>query len=309
VLLVLTDWWEFTTVWWTLNMVDVWTSNGLHTTRAIQPKNGVPLPMEETAFLQLSRYEINYQGQDEMVQSQQGPSLLAQFVKLNAILFEVAQLIKAISKHGLHIHDTDATFSRLSHSLSQWYDELSPKLKDTPENMMYYAELGLGGVFVAIYLGYYYFTQLLCYQFLDDDNFEQDNFQARVYADRCKAHSTSLCEIVYRAYATPGAEVYYTMVGHVLTIASTVQLHILLFSSDEEQIAAARQRLERNFIIITRLQELWPVLDISRTRFEEFHKLCREKCDTSCFRLDEWMLRFLLDFAKPISADEPRMLY
>lgn len=267
--------------------------------------------MEETSFLLMSRFDSIDQIQDGPLMTQQASSqgMLAQFVKLNAILFEVAQLIKAVSKQGIHVHETSATFSRLSHELSQWYDELSPNLKDTPENMIYYAELGLGGVFVAIYLGYYYFTQLLYYQFLYDDNSEQANPQARLYADRCKAHSTSLCEIVYRAYATPGAEVYYTMVGHVLTIASTVQLHILLFSSDEVEIVAARQRLEQNFIIITRLQELWPVLDISRTRFEEFHKLCREKCDTSCFRLDEWMLRFLLDFAKPISADEPRMLY
>jgi len=30
--------------------------------------------------------------------------MLVQFVKLNAILFEVAQLIKVVSNQGLHVH-------------------------------------------------------------------------------------------------------------------------------------------------------------------------------------------------------------
>ena len=97
----------------------------------------------------------------------------------------------------------------------------------------------------------------------------------------------------------PGCEVYYTMVGHVLVIASTVQLHILLFSSDEAQIKSARWRLERNFEILTKLQTFWPTLDVCFSRFSEFHKACIKSKETS-FRLDRWMLQFLFEFAKPM---------
>ena len=60
------------------------------------------------------------------------------------------------------------------------------------------------------------------------------------------------------------------MVGHVLVIASTVQLHILLFGTDEIQIRAARSRLERNFEILSKLQSYWPTLDVCFSRFREF---------------------------------------
>ena len=112
-------------------------------------------------------------------------------------------------------------------------------------------------------------------------------------------HATALCEILYRAYATPGCDVYYTMVGHVLVIASTVQLHILLFGSDEDQIKLARGRLERNFEILTKLQTYWSTLDSCLVRFQEFHKACIKSKESS-FKLDRWMLQFLFEFANPI---------
>ncbi len=94
------------------------------------------------------------------------------------------------------------------------------------------------------------------------------------------------------------------MVGHVLTIASTVQLHILLFSSDEEQTQAARGRLEKNFELLTCLQRRWPALDISFARFREFHRACQNYKETS-FRMDKWLLRFLFEFAKPVGEKDP----
>lgn len=140
--------------------------------------------------------------------------------------------------------------------------------------------------------------QLLYYQYLHEDSYDEGT-HAGYYANKCKMHATALCEILYRAYSTPGCEVYYTMVGHVLVIASTVQLHILLFSSDESQIKAARHRLERNFEILTKLQMYWPTLDVCFTRFREFHKAC-QKSKESSFKLDRWMLQFLFEFAKPV---------
>lgn len=119
-------------------------------------------------------------------------------------------------------------------------------------------------------------------------------------------HSSALCKILYQAYATPGCEVYYTMVGHVLVIASTVQLHILLFDQDEAQIKAARYRLECNFEILSKLQTFWPTLDVCFTRFREFHKAC-EKSKESSFRMDKWMLQFLFEFAKPMGEKKDEL--
>lgn len=283
-------------------MVDVWTSNGLHTHRALHARSGIRLPMDDIKYLNLRRSTLEDIALSTVEASDDSNSLIAQMIKLNAILFEVARMNESASKHGLTSYELDSAVERLSGSLQQWYDELPHRLRDTPENLKYWASNNLGHVFVAIYLGYYHYGQLLFYQYLHEESYEKNNPVVRQYANSCKAHAIGLCDILYRALDTPGAEVYYTMIGHVLVIASTVQLHILLFSSVESQIIAARKRLERNFEILTNLQRLWPILDFCFTRFREFHEACLKSKDGSSFRLDRWMLQFLFDFAKPVEA-------
>ena len=154
-------------------------------------------------------------------------------------------------------------------------------------------------MFVAVYLGYYHFGQLLFYQFLHG-GCHSTVLSAAFYAQKCHSFAESLCEIVYAAHSTPGCDVQYTMVGHILVIASTVQIHTLLFSDNEEQISKARGRLEKNFEILSQLRGYWPTLDVSFTRLRAFHQACRDSMDES-FRLDQWMLRFLSEFAEPVS--------
>lgn len=283
-------------IWWTLCMVDVWSSNGLRLPRAMVPRDNVPFPMEEVVFLEMRRE--NYDLPSPTMMEESTASLLTQMVKLNAILVEIGELNRAAATNQSFSYDFNIHVDHLTAKLDDWYMNLPSQLRDTPENLQYYANLGLGYFFVAVYLGYYHFGQLLYYQYLHEDSFDEAS-HAGYYANKCKAHSTALCEILYRAYATPGCEVYYTMVGHVLVIASTVQLHILLFGSDETQIKAARFRLERNFDILTRLQTFWPTLDACFTRFREFHKACQKSKEAS-FRMDRWMLQFLFEFAKPV---------
>ena len=106
--------------------------------------------------------------------------------------------------------------------------------------------------------------------------------------------------MVYAALETPGCDTLYSMVGHVVVIASTVQIHTVLFSSDTSDVKAARHRLERNFEILQKLRALWPSLDMCMMRLQVFHKACRASMETS-FKLDSWMLRFLSEFAKPVT--------
>ena len=283
--------------WWTLKMIDVWSSNGVRLTPALQPRADVPYPMEETIFLQLRREDFDLPSPTLMQES--AASLLTQMVKLNAILVEIQNLNQmAAASPFLAGVNSNKQVDDLTTKLEGWYNNLPINLQDTHANLSRYAALGLGPMFVAVYLGYYHYGQLLYYQYLHEDAYE-DTLHARYYADKCKAHSIGLLEITYRAYSTPGCEVYYTMVGHVLVIASTVQLHILLFATDDMQIRAARSRLEKNFEILTRLQTFWPTLDVCFSRFSEFHKALQKSKEKS-FRMDRWMLQFLFEFAKPM---------
>lgn len=284
-------------------MIDVWSSAGVRLPRSIMPRDDVPMPVEESVFLELS-------GHDQISRrlsfiSEPSHSLLAQMIKLNSILVEINAVNElAAYNEGYQFENTDI-IDALTAKLDRWHQELPSEVHDTAGNLSYWAERGLGNVFVAVYLGYYHFGQLLYYRFLHDEARDDDIYPTQVhsYAVKCKTHSINLCEILYRAYATPDCEVLYTMVGHVLVIASTVQLHVLLFSSDEVQICAARSRLEHNFDILTRLQKYWSTLDVCFSRFKEFHKVLAKSKETS-FRMDKWMLRFLFEFAKPIREDE-----
>lgn len=281
-------------------MIDVWVSNGVRIPRALMHRDNVPYPMEETIFLQLRREDFDLPSPTAMQESQ--ISLLTQMIKLNAILVEISTLNQRAAESQAFDINHNQIVDNLTLKLEGWYENLPLELQDTHANLTRYASLGLGPMFVAVYLGYYHYGQLLYYQYLHEDCYDDASY-AHFYANKCKAHSIGLCEITYRAYATPGCEVYYTMVGHVLVISSTVQLHILLFGTDELQIRAARSRLEKNFEILTRLQSYWPTLDAAFTRFREFHKACQNSKETS-FRLDRWMLQFLFEFGKPMEEKQ-----
>lgn len=301
-------------IWWTLNMVDVWSSNGVGLPRSIRPRTDVAYPMDEITYLRMRRE--NFDPPAMTTAEESSASLLMQMVKLNAILFEVSELNRAAISDTyapqMSAVELDAAVYMIGQKLDDWYANIPAEMKDTPENIERYSQFGLGYIFVAVYLGYYHYGQLLYYHYLDEHLYMEElsydeGLRARAlqYADKCKDYSTALCGILYRSYNIPGCEVYYTMVGHVIVVASTVQLFILLFSDTEVDTMLARKRLENNFEILTKLQQYWPTLDVCFNRFREFHDACLRRQDNeSNFRMDRWMLQFLFEFARPVSKRE-----
>ena len=276
-------------------MIDVWSSSGVRLPRLLPPKNDVPLPMEEESFLQLKRdHPI-----DTPVKPNRRSSLLAEMVRLNRILQQINDFNVRASEHQFDVVSITSDVENLSKQLDTWLKELPDHMRDTQKNMIDYAKEGLGRMFVAIYLGYYHYGQMLFYRFLHEESRTFDT-SARFYARKCKQHASSLLNILYASEEIPECDVKYNMVGHVVVIASTIQIHSLLFESDEEILALAKWRLEMNFCILTGLRQLWPTLDVCMERLMAFHQACRDCADTS-FCMDKWMVRFLVEFANPIS--------
>lgn len=276
-------------------MIDVWSSTGVRLPRLLPPRPEVPLPMDEVVFLGMSRDR----GFDETVKTNRRSSLLAEMVRLNDILQQINDFNIRVAESKLDSVAILSDVEHLSSLLDSWLDELPDHIRDTPENLEQYSALGLGRVFVAIYLGYYHFGQMLFYRFLHED-LQSSSLLSRQYSNKCKEHAGRLCDIVYSSETVPNCDVKYNMVGHVLLIASTVQIHSLLFESNDLHLALARQRLEKNFCILTQLCALWPTLDICMDRLMAFHKACRESADTT-FCMDQWMVRFLVEFASPVT--------
>ncbi|KAH8650183.1 hypothetical protein BX600DRAFT_442266 [Xylariales sp. PMI_506] len=287
-------------IWWTLCMVDVWSSTAVKLPRIMPSIHSVPLPMDEIPFLSLGS---DFTGTLPSAQLTYGSPLLSQMIKLNRVLSQVNDFNKKCVEERLEGASLEYGIQNLSRELESWLVGLPYNMRDTPENFAWFASHGLGRIYAAVYLGYYYYGQLLYFQFLGTEATGATD-SSHIYADRCKDHAARLCEMVYRSFDTPGSEVLYSMVAHVLVIASTIQIHTLLFSSDEMQIRLSRLRLERNYKILLHLKPYWSSVDSAMSRLRAFHQTCMRSTETS-FVLDRWLLRFLVEFASHMES-EPR---
>lgn len=286
--------------WWTLCMVDVWSSTAVKLPRIMPLDSTVPLPMDEIQFLSI--------GANLSVSVDPNPPtftspLLAEMIRLNRVLSKVIDFNRRCVTEHLEGAALEAGVHALTAELDDWVFRLPHNMRDTQENFQWFASRGLGRMFAAVYLGYYHYGQLLNYQFLGADP-SSSSPSVSEYARRCKEHAARLCDLVYRSFATPGCKVLYSAVAHVLVIASTVQIHTLMFSGNEVEIDISKSRLERNFGILLQLRPYWSSVDSAMSRLQAFHQTCLRSKEKS-FVLDRWLLRFLVEFAAHMEF-EPR---
>lgn len=225
-------------IWWTLCMIDVWSSTAVRLAPIMPMDSNVPLPIDEIPFSSMSPGSTS----DVLDASAALTSpLLAEMIKLNRILSRIIDFNRICASEHLEGAALENGIRVLTRDLDVWQEGLPQHMRDTPENFQFFASRGLGRMFAAVYLGFYHYGQLLNYQFLSLP-VDATSFATR-YADACKYHASQLCALVYRSLATPGSEVLYSAVSHILVIASTVQIHTLLFSSNESQIRISKSTL------------------------------------------------------------------
>ncbi|KAL1864280.1 hypothetical protein VTK73DRAFT_5990 [Phialemonium thermophilum] len=298
-------------VWWTVVATDTWSSTALGLPRALQPRYDILLPMDERRFARLGSQSpdppvsgVAAYMESEAYVSETSESILARMVMLNPILYDVNTLNARAISGALQDQDIQKSVADIAAALEAWQRQLPPVLRSTPGNHAFWAAAGFGNIFAMLHINFNYMGQLLFYRYLhhslSSDGCRPDASLASCYAYKCKEHAARLCELIYQARKSPHADLRYPLVGHFLVIASTVHLYTLLFGSDEDEIAVAKSRLETNFQIITELQSYWPSLEASFSRLATFHKACLENKDDP-FRLDQWMLRFLVEFAQLVA--------
>lgn len=234
-------------------------------------------------------------------------SLVAQMIRLNLLLYDIIVLNSRILKEKDEQAVDRETDHELPHALDEWAKSLPPRLRYSEENVAYWVEEGFGAMFITLHINYNHAGQLLFYQHLhsiqeaDQVAADATTEVAREFAQRCKRHATNLCNLVYQAKQRPDTVVLYPLAGHILCLASTVQIHTLLFGTDDDEIVAAKTRLERNFEMISSLNNYWPMNHMSLSRLQHFHNACLQSTNDT-FRLDAWMLRFLLGFSQDITG-------
>lgn len=260
----------------------------------------VPLPMDEASFLSMTRHGEAPPDPE----TSRRTSLVAQMFLLNLILQDVHDFHAQLVWNDMAGDTIRSSVHKLASRLDEWHDSLPRFMEDTPSNLKRFAEQGYGRIFVAVHLGYYHFGQLLFYSFLHEDTMATNpNYALHEFATKCKHYAADLCRLVYESSEVDNCKVLYTMVGQNIVIASTVQIHTLLYGTDDAEIFAARQRLERNFAILTEMRTYWPVLEVSFASFRTFREACRKNMDTA-FRMDGWMLKFLYGITRPVEDKE-----
>lgn len=274
-------------VYWTLYMIDIWSATGLHLPRQLNYTESVDLPVEEGQFLS-----------PNMTRYSQCSSIWGEMASLARIWAEIHEIHKA-AIHSMEPVELNDRVAILSARLQNWSVSLAPHLVCTEANLTRYAALDLGSAFAALHLGYHYYSEVLFYQFLAPAA-HHPSISTQYYANSCKGHARQFCDLLYLCHDTPKCKPMYVMVGHMLVVTSTVYIHQLLFCEDQDEVNTARARLERNFEILTELQMYWTELDVSLKRLMAFHNACQISSVQS-FRLDRWMLSFLLQHGIPIA--------
>ncbi|RKK97810.1 hypothetical protein BFJ68_g13869 [Fusarium oxysporum] len=293
-------------VWWSLITTETWSSATQSLPRFIKPRNTIPLPMDERQFASLS-YDLSTTSPNSSLCASptctfDPQSLVAQMIRLNLLLYDIIVFLNSRVVDEQEDHPMSVEFDhRLRHALDEWADNLPPRLRYSEENVMYWAEEGFSAIFITLHINYNHAGQLLFYQHLQSaQEQDQDDNATQGFAQRCKQHATNLCDLIYEAKRRPDTAVLYPLAGHILCLASTVQIHTLLFGIDDDEILAAKTRLERNFEMISSMNNYWPMNHMSISRLQHFHNACLRSKDDS-FRLDAWMIRFLLGFTQDIN--------
>ncbi|EPE08468.1 zinc c6 transcription factor [Ophiostoma piceae UAMH 11346] len=287
-------------VWWSLYMMDRWSSAGNGLQRQLSDETDHPLPMEELQFQSLAR-------NDDPSKAVR-PGIWGQMVRLASIF---ARIQDSHRQHAGRTHteeaalssasEMEATAHRLAGELDRFSDQLPSTMMLSDSNMRFHAGKGLGSAYVALHLGFHHYATLLYFPFLDHQ-LERSDTQL-LFASRCKHHAAAFSDLLKASHSTPSCEAVHTIVGHMTVVSSAALLHTLLFGEDFE-LPLTRQRLETNFETLVRLQKYWPAVGHLMDRLFAFQRACMWSADPNTHKIDRWMMRFLLNHALPVSDRE-----
>lgn len=274
-------------VWWTLFMLDRWSSAGLALPRQIsEQQNSQHLPRSEIVFHGLPT-EVNSWPEDN---TELG--LWAHMVALVQHFGPIQDLNRLVATDGASEAHVDYTVSSIAHELEDWQNNLPRSARLSEDSLEWHRSQGHGRTLVALHMGYYHYATLLFFQYLDRAALSLSH--AAVYAERCREHASGFSDLLRTSHDTPGCEAVYNIVGHMTVVSSSVLIHTLLFG-DEAQVTPAKARLESNFKILMKLKDWWPSVKTMMSKLFRFQQACLDSVDERTHKVDRWMVKFLLE--------------
>lgn len=240
-----------TRTWWTLFMADRWCSFGLGLPRQLKDfDQAVSLPMDESVFHSLDPDQ-------QSLTRPWKPGLWAHMITLVQLFGPIQDLNRRSVQDEVDEEEIARLVDSLAQSLQDWERVLPSQVKFTEANLRAHKVKGVGGPFVALHLGFYHYSTLLYFQFLESRNTPTPKTQ--MYVERCKYYASSYSALLKLARQEGGCEAVWPTVGHMATVSSSVLLHTLLFGETLD-LPRARNSLNSNFEALVELKNFWPSL-------------------------------------------------
>lgn len=239
--------------WWSLYMVDRWSSAGLDVPRQMPDDQHVPLPLHEREFYGMRG------ACDGSHRSQHEPGLWAQMIQLARYFGCIQDLHKKYADGDVNVHEMETMTGHLSHDLCSFIDKLPVHLRLNNANLRRHASHNLGRDLVALHLGYHHYATLLHFPYLDKQL--EANERQLQYARRCKESAAALSDLLSQSRTIDKCKPVYFIVAHMIAVSSSAMLHDLLFG-DECMLDDTRHRLKANFEALVELKTFWPAAEM-----------------------------------------------
>jgi hypothetical protein len=277
-------------IWWTLYMIDRWSSAGLGTPRQLERLESQQLPLDEYDF---HRLDVDQKCWDNPTKL----GMWAYMIFLAEFFGPITDLNHSIASGKASQEYVSSQVAHLFSNLQRWQEDLPGLLQLNVENLNFHKSRRQGRTFVALHLGYFHYATLLSFHFLDQTSASIPF--AAIYAERCRQHASAYSDLLKTSYELGECEGMHNIVGHMTVVSSSVLLHTLLFGAEEELDSAKRQ-LESNFKILVRLKAWWPSVAQMTDRLFLFQRICLRTVDNHTHKIDHWMVKFLLEHAIPL---------
>ncbi|CRG92364.1 hypothetical protein PISL3812_09422 [Talaromyces islandicus] len=280
--------------WWSLFMIDQWSSAGLGVPKQLTDDDSNALPMLEIEFWKPTP---NLHPPDMGAR----PGLWGYMIMLAKIFGRIQNLHQRLANEKLSDQEAEYITKGLSSNLESFMEALPAEHHFTLLNLRAHAAQGLGRAFVALHLGYHHYATLLYFPYLDHQLKEISN-QA-LYSGRCKYHAAAFSDLLKLSHEEEECEAVYVIVAHMTVVSSAALLHTLLFGEHLE-LPETRSRLSDNFVILLKLKEYWPAVEMMIERLFTFQKVCMRSME-QIYIVDKWIVKFLLQHAFPMESSAP----
>lgn len=236
-------------VWWSLYMIDRWSSAGNGLRREMQNDDQCPLPMDELHF-------------ETLLPTKSGltcarPGLWGYMIQLAQVFERVQDLHRQHVNHYNTELEAERSTLSIEADLDAFISRLPNSTRFTEENLQWYAQRGLGSAFVALHLGYHHYSTLLYFHYLDLQLIQSTTVVD--FASKCRRHAAAYSDLLELSTRIPRCEVLYFIVAHMTVVSSAALLHTLLFG-ERSELERTRERLKFNFEVLVRLKKYWPAV-------------------------------------------------